>query len=102
LLVDGGEDALLAGGEEDGGSLVCGCGEEDGLLDDSTEDGLSALEGSVEVGVLVVVGAVVAGELSGAVLVDGGGDEVPPASDERILPTPLKEPGTIWRWMCWL
>jgi hypothetical protein len=123
LLVDGGEDELLAGGEEDGGSLVCGCGEEDGLLPDSTENGLTALGGSVEVGVVVAVGAVVAGELSGAVLVDGG--EVPPASAsgkkmapgqsgkeveewaghlliEMLMPGPLKELGTIWRWMCWL
>jgi hypothetical protein len=99
LLVDGGEDELLAGGEEEvAGSLVCGGAEEDGLLDDSTENGL----------------------------VDRGGDEVPPGSGRkmapgqsgkvmeewaghlpvggsRILPTPLNNGlGLIWRWMCWL
>jgi hypothetical protein len=73
LLVNG----LLAGGEESGGSLVCGGGEEVGLLADSTERGLTALE------VVVAVGAVVA---SGAVL-DGGGDEVPPESGKKMAPS---------------
>jgi hypothetical protein len=82
LLVDGGEDELLAGGEE--GSLVCGGREEDGLLGDSTENGLATLRGSDEDGVVVAVGAVVAGEEpSGVVLVDGG-DEDPPGSGKKM------------------
>jgi hypothetical protein len=81
LLVGGGEDELLAGGEDVGGSLVWGGAEEDGLLDDSTENGLSD-----DCGVVVTVGAVVAGELSGAVLVDRGGDEVPPGSGKKMAP----------------
>jgi Ser-tRNA(Ala) deacylase AlaX len=58
------------GGEEDCGLLVNGG--EDELLDDSTENGLEVVGISDEDGVAVTVGAVVAGELSGAVLVDGG------------------------------
>lgn len=88
LLVDGREDGLLAGREEGGGSLVCGGEEEDGLLGDSTENGLAAFRGSDEDGVVVAVGAVVAGELSGAVLVDGG-DEVPPGSGKKMAPGQL-------------
>ena len=82
LLVDGGEDGLL---EEAGGSLVCGGAEEDGLLGDSTENGLVALRGSDEDGVVIAVGAVVVGEPSGAVLVDGG-DEVPLRSGKKMAP----------------
>jgi len=63
-LVDGGEDGLLAGWEEDGGSLVCSGGEEDWLPAVSKE-GVSE-----EDGVVVAVGAVVTGEPSEGVLVD--------------------------------
>jgi hypothetical protein len=62
-LVDGGEDGLLVGG--DGELLVCD-GEEDEPLD-NTEN---ASGESNEDGVVVVVGPVVAGVLSGDVLVD--------------------------------
>jgi hypothetical protein len=85
LLVDGREDGPLAGREEGGGSVVCGGEEEDELLGDSTENGLAAFRGSEEDGVVVAVGAVVAGELSGAVLVDGA-DEVPPGSGRKMAP----------------
>ena len=43
---------------------------EDGLLGDSTESGLAVLRGSDKDGVVIAVGAVVAEEPSGAVLVD--------------------------------
>lgn len=96
LLVDGGEDELVADEVESGGSLVFGGGEEDWLLDDSTGGG--SLRRFNEGGVVVAAEAVIAGEPSGAVLVDGG-DEVPPTSGERILPNPLR---LTWRWICWL
>lgn len=84
MLVDGGEDELLAGGLEDGELFVCGCGEEDGLPADNTENGLTALGVSDEVGVFVAVGAVVPGELSGGVLEDGGVDDNSPRSGKRM------------------
>ena len=71
--------------EEDGGSLVCAGGAEDELPGNSPSSTLTELRGSDEDGV-VVVGAVVAGELSGAVLVDGGDDEVPPGSGKKMAP----------------
>ena len=66
--------------KEDGGSVVCGRGEED-ELGNSPEPGnspVTALRGSDEV--VVAVGAVVAGES----LVDGDDDEVPPESGKKM------------------
>ena len=80
LLVNGGEDGLLAGEEEDEGSLVCG-GEGERLLDESRENGLSD-----EDGVVIAVGAVVAGDPLGAVLADEADDEVPPGSGKKMAP----------------
>jgi hypothetical protein len=69
---------------EEGGLLVCGGGEED-EPDNAPESTLSTTSrGSDKSGVVVAVGEVVTGEPSGDVLVDAGGDEVPPESGKKM------------------